>query len=40
MAHNVQIGPNGEIVCTNCGMREGFQDGCKFSIEKEKIEDF
>ena len=37
-AHNVQIGPNGEIVCTNCGLREGFQDGCKFSIEKTKIE--
>ena len=40
-AHNVQIGPNGEIVCTNCGLREGFQDGCKFSkieIENKRIE--
>ena len=41
MAHNVQIGPNGEIVCTNCGLREGFQDGCKFSkieVENNRIE--
>jgi hypothetical protein len=33
MAHNVQIGPNGETVCTNCGLRENFQEGCKFSIQ-------
>jgi len=41
MAHNVQIGPNGETVCTNCGLREGFQVGCQYSIqsiENKKIE--
>ena len=24
--------------CVLCGLGEGFQDGCKFSIEKEKVE--
>ena len=37
MAHNIQD-VDGKLHCTLCGLRQGFQDGCKFSIEKEKIE--
>ena len=29
---------NGNKCCTLCGLSEGFEDGCKFSIEKEKNE--
>ena len=29
---------NGRMHCTLCGLTEGFQDGCKFSIENNKIE--
>jgi hypothetical protein len=28
----------GNMYCTSCGLREGFQDACKFSIENKKIE--
>jgi hypothetical protein len=37
MAHNIQD-VDGKLHCTSCGLRQGFHDGCKFSIEKEKIE--
>ena len=29
---------DGNMYCTLCGLREGFQKGCKFSIEKDKID--
>jgi hypothetical protein len=38
MAHHIQVSVDGSMYCTLCGLREGFQDGCQFSIEKDKIE--
>ena len=38
MAHQIKMSVNGGKCCTLCGLSEGFEDGCKFSIEKEKIE--
>jgi hypothetical protein len=29
---------DGNMYCTLCGLTGGFQDGCKFSIEKDKID--
>ena len=38
MAHHIQMSVDGNMYCTLCGLREGFQKGCKFSIEKDKID--
>ena len=38
MAHQIKMSVNGNKCCTLCGLSEGFEDGCKFSIEKEKNE--
>ena len=38
MAHHIQMSVDGNMYCTLCGLTGGFQDGCKFSIEKDKID--
>ena len=38
MAHNIQISDKGQMYCTFCGFTEGFEEGCKPTIESKKME--